>query len=202
MGSGSSVQRGNKANACQVKSASQSLNNQPSTANTQQAIPQLDKRLPFANYREWYSLKNFWKTIQRNKDQCAKILLLRFLTENAEFHPLYKKLSKVELTEEAAFNSNEFENMANQYLDVFDEAISAIESSPGDVSTAIDELMEVGRKHKAVPNMDASNFSKLESALLYMVQQILLDRFNEKCEDLFKKFFSFVVTNVTKGFNE
>ncbi|KRY35782.1 hypothetical protein T01_4066 [Trichinella spiralis] len=216
---------------------------------------ELDKRLPFANYREWYSLKNFWKTIQRNKDQCAKILLLRsssssfrssttqmgpwqwtpintpplfkdvplelitrkllyvdrckteiklsaFLTENAEFHPLYKKLSKVELTEEAAFNSNEFENMANQYLDVFDEAISAIESSPGDVSTAIDELMEVGRKHKAVPNMDASNFSKLESALLYMVQQILLDRFNEKCEDLFKKFFSFVVTNVTKGFNE
>ncbi|KRZ97131.1 Neuroglobin [Trichinella sp. T8] len=132
----------------------------------------------------------------------TEIKLSAFLTENAEFHPLYKKLSKVELTEEAAFNSNEFENMANQYLDVFDEAISAIESSPGDVSTAIDELMEVGRKHKAVPNMDASNFSKLESALLYMVQQILLDRFNEKCEDLFKKFFSFVVTNVTKGFNE
>ncbi|KRY99702.1 hypothetical protein T11_15963 [Trichinella zimbabwensis] len=77
LSNGSSVQRGNKANACQVKSASQSLNNQPSTANTQQAIPQLDKQLPFANYREWYSLKNFWKTIQRNKDQCAKILLLR-----------------------------------------------------------------------------------------------------------------------------
>ncbi|KRY68953.1 Neuroglobin [Trichinella pseudospiralis] len=171
------------------------------TTDGQSTVPKLDSRLPFQQYRDFFQLKNYWKAVRRRED-ASKCLFFRFLTENAEFHPLYKKLSKVELTEEAAFNSNEFENIANQYLDVFDEAISAIESSPGDVSTAIDELMEVGRKHKAVPNMDASNFSKLESALLYMVQQILLDRFNEKCEDLFKKFFSFVVTNVTKGFNE
>ncbi|VDP07371.1 unnamed protein product [Soboliphyme baturini] len=42
------------------------------------ALPAIDKRLPFTNYREWYSLKNYWKTVQRNKEKCAKLLLYRY----------------------------------------------------------------------------------------------------------------------------
>lgn len=38
----------------------------------------LDSRLPFGHYRELFTLRNYWKTVQRNKDACAKALLLRY----------------------------------------------------------------------------------------------------------------------------
>jgi hypothetical protein len=36
------------------------------------AVPKLDSRLPFTNYRDFYSFKNYWKTIKRNDVECGK----------------------------------------------------------------------------------------------------------------------------------
>ena len=56
----------------------------------------LDGRLPWATYRELFTLRNYWKTVQRNKDHCAKLLLWRFLTVDAPHHrPAYRRLAKV-----------------------------------------------------------------------------------------------------------
>lgn len=37
---------------------------------------QLDPRLPFANFRDAFSLKNYWKTVRR-KETFSKTMLLR-----------------------------------------------------------------------------------------------------------------------------
>lgn len=36
------------------------------------AVPNLDARLPYSNYREFYTFKNYWKTIKRNDAECGK----------------------------------------------------------------------------------------------------------------------------------
>lgn len=36
--------------------------------------PKLDSRLPFSNYREAFTFKNYWKTIRRNEADCGKSL--------------------------------------------------------------------------------------------------------------------------------
>lgn len=35
----------------------------------------VDSRLPFVEFRELFTLKNYWKTIRRNDQQCAKIMM-------------------------------------------------------------------------------------------------------------------------------
>jgi hypothetical protein len=53
--------------------------NQPNgtaaAANEAGNAPTLDSRLPFANYREAFTFKNYWKTIRRNEAECGKNLL-------------------------------------------------------------------------------------------------------------------------------
>ncbi len=34
-----------------------------------------DSRLPYPNFRDLFTLKNYWKTIRRNDKQCAVILM-------------------------------------------------------------------------------------------------------------------------------
>lgn len=39
-------------------------------------VPQVDSRLPY-NFRDLYTLKNYWKTIRRNEKDCAKVILAK-----------------------------------------------------------------------------------------------------------------------------
>lgn len=41
--------------------------------------PDVDKRLPFQQFRDLYTLKNYWKTIQRNEKLCKKIIFSKFV---------------------------------------------------------------------------------------------------------------------------
>ncbi|KFD52354.1 hypothetical protein M514_06735 [Trichuris suis] len=203
MGSGSSVQRSGKGDRSSSKAASGSggQNNLANAQQQQSGVPQLDKQLPFANYREWYNFKNFWKTVQRNKDNCAKLMFFKYLEQNPDLLQAYAKLRNMEMSEEVAFNNSDFEHLANQYLDVFDEAITTIESNPGDVSSVVEELQNVGKRHKRISCIEASSFAKLQEGFMEMARQILQDRFTEKCENSFGKFFDFVEKCLVQGLN-
>ncbi|VDO56664.1 unnamed protein product [Haemonchus placei] len=39
--------------------------------------PTVDSRLPYPNFRELFTLKNYWKTIRRNEKDSGKLLLAR-----------------------------------------------------------------------------------------------------------------------------
>lgn len=39
--------------------------------------PTPDSRLPFTAYRDLFTLKNFWKTVQRNKETSSKEMLFK-----------------------------------------------------------------------------------------------------------------------------
>lgn len=41
--------------------------------------PTTDNRLPFGQYRELFTLRNYWKTVQRNKDTCGKQMLQKYI---------------------------------------------------------------------------------------------------------------------------
>ncbi|CDW57843.1 Globin [Trichuris trichiura] len=219
MGSGSSVQRSGKGDRSSSKATTGSggQNNLATAQQQQSGVPQLDKQLPFANYREWYNFKNFWKTVQRNKDNCAKLMFFKYLEQNPDLLQAYAKLRNMEMNEETAFNNSDFEHLANQYLDVFDEAITTIESNPGDVSSVVEELQNVGKRHRRISCIEASSFAvtttvskdwlsvailqKLQEGFMEMARQVLQDRFTEKCENSFGKFFDFVAKNLQQGFN-
>ncbi|KAI1722815.1 GLoBin related [Ditylenchus destructor] len=40
-------------------------------------VKDLDKRLGFDCYRDFYTLKNYWKTVGRKSKEAAKLLLYR-----------------------------------------------------------------------------------------------------------------------------
>lgn len=39
----------------------------------------VDPRLPYANFRELFTLKNYWKTVRRNERDCAKMMFAKFV---------------------------------------------------------------------------------------------------------------------------
>ncbi|CAJ0582510.1 unnamed protein product, partial [Mesorhabditis spiculigera] len=165
--------------------------------------PQTDPRLPYANFREVFTLKNFWKTIRRNDKECAKKMFAEYLKQQSENKAKYGRLKNVDVSSiDAACSDPAFEAMAQNYLKVFDDVIGAIEEKPADVQAACDRLMSVGKMHRnKVPGMDGSQFQQLEEPFLFMVQDVLQDRFNEKAETLFRKFFQFCLKFLLEGFS-
>ncbi|VDO93679.1 unnamed protein product [Heligmosomoides polygyrus] len=39
--------------------------------------PTVDSRLPYPNFRELFTLKNYWKTIRRTDKECGKTMLAK-----------------------------------------------------------------------------------------------------------------------------
>ncbi|GMR59104.1 hypothetical protein PMAYCL1PPCAC_29299, partial [Pristionchus mayeri] len=178
----------------------------PSPAKGEQpeaATPECDLRLPFTNFRELFTLKNYWKTVKRNDQQCAKIMLSKYLNEQPEWKGLYAKLSGIKGIPPADCSDASFEAVAAAYLKVFDDVITAVEEKPGDVQAACDRLSNLGKMHRAkVSGMDSSSFQAMEGPFLFMIQEILQDRFNEKAETLFRKFFQFCLKYLIEGFTK
>ncbi|EYC26969.1 hypothetical protein Y032_0009g453 [Ancylostoma ceylanicum] len=156
--------------------------------------PTVDSRLPYPNFRELFTLKNYWKTIRRNDKDCGKMLLARYLNQHPENTSKYPKLKNVDgATVDVSCNNPGFETVAANYLKVFDDVISAVEEKPGDVQPACDRLVAVGKMHRSkVSDMQNSAFQDMEEPFLNMVKEALQDRFNEKAEGLFRKFFQFL----------
>lgn len=49
--------------------------------------------------------------------------------------------------------------------------------------------------------MKFSDFQQFEQPFLYMIEMVLQDRYNEKAENLFRKFFQFCLKYILEGFN-
>lgn len=45
---------------------------------TESKPPEVDKRLPFQDFRDLFTLKNYWKTVQRNEKICKKTIFAKF----------------------------------------------------------------------------------------------------------------------------
>lgn len=41
--------------------------------------PKVDPRLPYPNFRELFTLKNYWKTVRRNEHDCAKMMFAKLV---------------------------------------------------------------------------------------------------------------------------
>ncbi|VDK55689.1 unnamed protein product [Anisakis simplex] len=39
--------------------------------------PKCDPRLPYPNFRELFTLKNYWKTVRRNEKECGKMIMVK-----------------------------------------------------------------------------------------------------------------------------
>lgn len=52
-----------------------------------------------------------------------------------------------------------------------------------------------------VSGMDGSQFQAMEEPFLHMVNEILQDRYNDKAESLFRKFYQFCIKHMLEGFN-
>ncbi|EPB67798.1 hypothetical protein ANCCEY_13112 [Ancylostoma ceylanicum] len=127
----------------------------------------------------------------------------RYLNQHPENTSKYPKLKNVDgATVDVSCNNPGFETVAANYLKVFDDVISAVEEKPGDVQPACDRLVAVGKMHRSkVSDMQNSAFQDMEEPFLNMVKEALQDRFNEKAEGLFRKFFQFCLKYLLEGFN-
>ncbi|CAL2044300.1 unnamed protein product [Caenorhabditis brenneri] len=167
--------------------------------------PQLDIRLPYPNFRELFTMKNYWKTVRRNEKECGKFMFAKYLNDFPENKAFYAKLKNVNAqTVDMNCSDPGFEAMAAQYLKVFDDVITAVEEKPGDVQSACDRLSAVGKMHRAKVSgagMESSMFQNMEEPFIQMVKYILQDRFNEKAEMLYRKFFQFCLKYLLEGFN-
>ncbi|CAD5231361.1 unnamed protein product [Bursaphelenchus xylophilus] len=162
----------------------------------------LDKRVGMDCYRDFFTLKNFWKTVRRNEKDCGKALLSRYLNANPQFRSKYPKLRNAPEELSTSCSDSGFENVSAQYLKLFDDVITIIEEQPGDASDAITRLTNCGKMHKnKVEGVKAADFALMEKPFLKMVEDVLQDRFNDKAETLFSKFFQFCQKYMNEGFN-
>ncbi|VDM13049.1 unnamed protein product [Wuchereria bancrofti] len=123
--------------------------------------------------------------------------------QNPDNKEKYPKLKNIDVnTVNAATADSGFETVAANYLKVFDDVITTVEEKPGDVSDACSRLTAVGKMHRTKVNgMDGSEFQLLEEPFLCMISEILQDRYNDKAENLFRKFFQFCLKYILEGFN-
>jgi len=180
--------------------AAESMPLDPAKDDTQK---QLDARLPFANYREFFTLKNYWKAAGRREKECAKGLLYKFIMDNPTYGERYKKLKSLNMADkEAVMASTGFEKLSLEYLQLFDDVINSVEASPSDATHACNTLKDIGKQHKQhCSGMDSAVFQSMEEPFMKMVEMVLDDRYNDKSEMLFRKFFQFCLKYLVEGFN-
>ncbi|KAL3085139.1 hypothetical protein niasHS_010208 [Heterodera schachtii] len=164
-------------------------------------IKQLDARLGMDCYRDFYTLKNYWKTVGRRWKESQGLFMYRYLKMCPEAKERYHKLNGL-VIDSPECSEPTFETIASNYLKVFDEVISAVEQTPADASSACQRLSSIGKMHRSKVNgIKFDDFQQLEAPFLYMIGEVLQDRFNEKAEMLFRKFFQFCLRFILEGFN-
>ena len=152
------------------------------------------------------------------RDLITLLFCFRYLKANPANVSKYPKLSKIEIDSIGPECEDKgFETMADQYLkvspstlppkvrnesfilQVFDDVIAMVEESPADASGAITRLNAVGKKHRPF-GLKYDDFQKLEEPFLSMVGELLGDRYTDKAENLFRKFFQFCLRYIVEGF--
>ncbi|KAI6199902.1 Globin [Aphelenchoides besseyi] len=165
-------------------------------------VPKLDARLEFDSYRSFFTLKNFYKTIRRQEVESGKNMFARFLKSNPGHRSRYAKLKNAPEEITAQCSDTGFETLSAQYLKVFDDVITALEEQSEDASEAIKILTSIGKMHRSKGvQMQLDDFRQMEEPFLKMVSDVLMDRYNDKAEMLFRKFFEFCLKYLKEGFS-
>uniref|UniRef100_A0A0R3RU12 GLOBIN domain-containing protein n=1 Tax=Elaeophora elaphi TaxID=1147741 RepID=A0A0R3RU12_9BILA len=128
---------------------------------------------------------------------------MRYLKQNPDNKEKYPKLKNIDVNAvDYTTVDSGFETVAANYLKVFDDVITTVEEKPADVSDACSRLTAVGKMHRTKVNgMDGSEFQLMEEPFLHMISEILQDRYNDKAENLFRKFYQFCLKYILEGFN-
>ncbi|VDK41887.1 unnamed protein product [Gongylonema pulchrum] len=92
MGSGSSAPAPPRASHDLGKPAAGGGGGADENAADQQKV---DARLPYANFRELFTLKNYWKTVRRNERDCAKTMLANSTRKFARIYFLFSTISVI-----------------------------------------------------------------------------------------------------------
>uniref|UniRef100_A0A1I7XHX6 GLOBIN domain-containing protein n=1 Tax=Heterorhabditis bacteriophora TaxID=37862 RepID=A0A1I7XHX6_HETBA len=123
--------------------------------------PTVDSRLPYPNFRELFTLKNYWKTVRRNDKDCGKMLLAKYLNQHPENKSLYAKLKNIDgATVDMSCSDPGFETVAATYLKVFDDVINAVEEKPGDVQSVQYAKLSISRNGGAIPPYDQGGLTR------------------------------------------
>ncbi|KAI6228929.1 GLOBIN domain-containing protein [Aphelenchoides fujianensis] len=163
-------------------------------------VKTLDKRVGMDTYRDFFTLKNFWKTVRRNQQQCGKTMFAQFLKSNPGNRPRYAKLKNAPEVITSDCADSGFETLAAQYLKVFDDVITSLEENSEDATDAINCLTKIGKMHKSkAGDLQPDDFRQMEEPFLKMVSDVLDDRYNEKAEKLFRTFFQFCLKYIQEG---
>ncbi|KAI6186694.1 Globin [Aphelenchoides besseyi] len=165
-------------------------------------VKTLDKRVGMDSFRDFFTCKNFWKTVRRNQQQCGKTMFAQFLKSNPGHRSRYAKLKNAPEEITAQCSDTGFETLSAQYLKVFDDVITALEEQSEDASEAIKILTSIGKMHRSKGvQMQLDDFRQMEEPFLKMVSDVLMDRYNDKAEMLFRKFFEFCLKYLKEGFS-
>ncbi|KAI6189823.1 Globin [Aphelenchoides bicaudatus] len=109
----------------------------------------LDKRVGLDCYRDFFTLKNYWKTIRRNGQDAGKNLFAMFLKANPGTKAKYAKLKNAPDDITAQCSDAGFEALSAEYLKIFDDVITVLEEQPENCSDAITRLNSVGKSNSS-----------------------------------------------------
>lgn len=158
---------------------------------SQSARKIVDPRLPFSNYRQIFSIRNAWKAVSRTMEDCAKETLIRFLNQHPEHRDQFHNIKDI-TDEDAMRESEDFETLAMDIYQLFDDVINNLET----VDKALYEI------RTAVSMSFPLNKPMLKEMKGPFVETIKLtlgsDRFTEATEDNFKLLYQFIQDEMNK----
>ncbi|CAD5118894.1 DgyrCDS7568 [Dimorphilus gyrociliatus] len=155
---------------------------------------QLDSRLPFENYRQFFNFKNSWKTVARKTDACAQENMLLFFERFPQHKALHTDLAN--LSEEQLKMSMAFQNQSEAIFNLFDDVLQKCDNN---VDGAIRDCLVAGEKHKHIPGFQPEYFKDMEDTFLQACRTALEDRFSEATEQNFKHFYGFVTQQMCRA---
>ncbi|KAI3413666.1 hypothetical protein GPALN_011154 [Globodera pallida] len=80
-----------------------------------QPVKQLDSRLGMDGYRDFYTLKNYWKTVHRRWKESHGLFMYRYLKTCPEAKERYQKLNGLNI-DSPECSEPAFETIASNYL--------------------------------------------------------------------------------------
>ncbi|CAH1792926.1 unnamed protein product [Owenia fusiformis] len=165
-------------------------------------VKTVDPRLPFKTYRQLFSLKNHWKTVQRKMDATAVDAFISFFRK----HPEHKALFDADWmkhvdddNEEMIRESIAFENHAVAIWTVYDEVMEDLD---GNVGGAIRTLHSTAKIHKNIDGFSSDFFKDFKGVFIDGVKNALGDRYTDAADENFQNFYAFQLKHLEAAFNK
>lgn len=161
---------------------------------SQSARKTVDPRLPFSNYRQIFSIRNAWKAVTRSMTDCAKETLIRFFHDHPNHKERFPDIKHITDEEEMRTN-DDFENVAMDIYQVFDDVINSLEN----VDIALKDI----RQGAISFPLNKQMIKDMQPPFVDTIKLTLgSDRFTEATEENFKLLYQFVEEEIGKHLTE